>query len=497
MGRNVFISAGEGFTTLSAAKSLALERQGVCGNGWCEVGEAAAELRRAQQTWSMSTHSGVCLEDCPREPIACPATSVDAFQPTVACGGRGVCSSAMGACRCNVGYAGEDCSRCEFGFFRGDAGFCVPLPADIASATAPVTAVFDAVELSESGLPLWTIMVAVAAGLVVILVAVVVAVCLARRCDPAKGQVPTLRSTNTASNNPVAQRTTGSTRNEFHLIFAGVTPPEATLPVDAAAAAAARELHAELHPEALTNPTKTPPAHSYQPKPQHGQTASPSQREAVTVYASEDYVHRALASGGHHGPAEAYSSARRPLSPAEMPLGRRSSSPLRVTPQLDHLSIQPQTCPDLSPRRSCEGETPTRPSLAAAPVSVEDCPATPEQVDLSFSPTPSSPAAGGGLYFPAVGSRPGTADSVPDALAFALRDSMEERGIEAGELQAHHLAGHVGGHPSTEHGHHHVTASMTQDLEVVSHQLALEAGEQWEKSEAEASPAKEMKTCRF
>ena len=133
--RNVFISAGDGFTTLSAAKTLALERQGACGNGWCEIGESAADLKGggnpsrvssdSSQQWSMSSHFGVCFADCPREPLPCPVLSVDKFQPPVVCGGRGVCSAAVGACRCHQGYTGLDCGRCALGYLRSPGTCCV------------------------------------------------------------------------------------------------------------------------------------------------------------------------------------------------------------------------------------------------------------------------------------------------------------------------------------------------------------------------------------
>ena len=343
-------------------------------------------------------------------------------------------------------------------------------------------------------------LVAAGAGLAVILVAVVVAVCVARQCDPRKNRgMPTLSTTNTASNNPVAQRTTGSTRNEFHMIFAGVTPPEATLPVElpalpgpasnqgAGAAAAPRG----SYPHSQLPLTATEPKPGRYPKPG---VVSYHDGE-VTVYASRDYVHRAAADR----PLAPRTTAE--LIPPAVPRPRRSSSPLRMSPRLYHTT---DDGPGL--RRDGDGPAGAAPQhvdaadsrLAAAPVSIDDCPVnhnvlSPQQIEISTPASlPSSPSpteSPTGLHFPSICSRPGTADSVPDALAFALRDSTEGVGVESGALPAHHvLTGVDLQSPST----------VAQDhLETVSHQLGLELGVRTEAETSESSESGGLKTCRF
>ncbi|KAK9845882.1 hypothetical protein WJX81_005075 [Elliptochloris bilobata] len=85
--------------TVSVAASYA-GRTGVCGNGFCEVGE---------RTWA-GVRNGTCPADCPVPYAMCPSAS---GRP---CGGAGRCFSSLGLCDCFAGYAGEACERCSPGY---------------------------------------------------------------------------------------------------------------------------------------------------------------------------------------------------------------------------------------------------------------------------------------------------------------------------------------------------------------------------------------------
>ena len=60
--------------------------------------------------------AGGCATDCPVPYTSCPTPSGSLSM----CGGppRGICSTATGACSCNTGYSGSDCSSCAAGYTR-------------------------------------------------------------------------------------------------------------------------------------------------------------------------------------------------------------------------------------------------------------------------------------------------------------------------------------------------------------------------------------------
>lgn len=111
-----------------------VRRQGICGNGLCEVGE--------EPLLSDGTASGTfCPQDC-LEHLTCPGTKADdnshLLPPTAdnkfndeaevtllaasnswrasTCSGRGLCTAATGACDCYRGYTGTDCTACAEGY---------------------------------------------------------------------------------------------------------------------------------------------------------------------------------------------------------------------------------------------------------------------------------------------------------------------------------------------------------------------------------------------
>eukprot|EP00192_Tetraselmis_astigmatica_P001340 CAMPEP_0117696850 /NCGR_PEP_ID=MMETSP0804-20121206/28894_1 /TAXON_ID=1074897 /ORGANISM="Tetraselmis astigmatica, Strain CCMP880" /LENGTH=2321 /DNA_ID=CAMNT_0005511019 /DNA_START=558 /DNA_END=7525 /DNA_ORIENTATION=- len=126
------------------------ERRGICGNGFCEVGErlVAAGQATASEShllaiaasyeWSLDG----CHLDCPLQLLPCPVPPQPADEakedsgggPGLMCGGAGRCFHASGMCECFVGYAGDDCGQCSPGYNRAKGGFCTPSAALLADA---------------------------------------------------------------------------------------------------------------------------------------------------------------------------------------------------------------------------------------------------------------------------------------------------------------------------------------------------------------------------
>ena len=90
-------------------------RIGTCGNGVCEIGEAA---------WEWSDATAFCFEDCPwQRTLSCPTVNGSV------CNGHGICLYLSGECSCfeEQGYVGTACSQCNHGFEWTDDR-CVAVP---------------------------------------------------------------------------------------------------------------------------------------------------------------------------------------------------------------------------------------------------------------------------------------------------------------------------------------------------------------------------------
>lgn len=116
----------------------ATERQPVCGNGLCEVGEACRGV-------AVGTSAGAfacCPSDCGL-PVAACLTDGAGHQ----CSGHGTCQLSSGSCQCNTqhGYSGGDCSGCAVGwgavFVQGGPSKCVLLGAARPAATVSTSVV--------------------------------------------------------------------------------------------------------------------------------------------------------------------------------------------------------------------------------------------------------------------------------------------------------------------------------------------------------------------
>ncbi|CAD7695133.1 unnamed protein product [Ostreobium quekettii] len=102
---------GDGCTVMDI---LSVERLPVCGNGVCEVGEAAGS------SGSSSRRGFGCPEDCPfRFDYNCPTANENSLvgRQDEMCSGNGRCLYAEeGRCDCYAGYEGAACDRCSLGF---------------------------------------------------------------------------------------------------------------------------------------------------------------------------------------------------------------------------------------------------------------------------------------------------------------------------------------------------------------------------------------------
>ncbi|GBG81217.1 hypothetical protein CBR_g31889 [Chara braunii] len=97
-------------------------RQGVCGNGMCEVGERCT----ADGTSDILSEVGnrCCPSDCPYVPKACPVPT-DGPRKNQPCAGNGRCLDSTGTCDCFYGHTGRACSRCVDDWTMSPGGFCV------------------------------------------------------------------------------------------------------------------------------------------------------------------------------------------------------------------------------------------------------------------------------------------------------------------------------------------------------------------------------------
>jgi len=129
-------------------------RQGSCGNNWCEAGESGA-APAGPAAWSPSLSAAVCRQDCPTTALPCPPLFGNSGAGP--CSGHGVCAAALGLCRCDIGYAGEDCSACDVGFMEQGRS-CVRPPTGEGILIDPNSAPGSP---SSSGQAAWVVPVAV------------------------------------------------------------------------------------------------------------------------------------------------------------------------------------------------------------------------------------------------------------------------------------------------------------------------------------------------
>ena len=95
------------------------ERQGLCGNSFCEWGE--------QRFPQSDINATFCPKDCPISWNSCPKPTVGAAgNPEIMCGDRGRCLPATRACECHAGYGGLDCGECDADHVLAE-GRCVPV----------------------------------------------------------------------------------------------------------------------------------------------------------------------------------------------------------------------------------------------------------------------------------------------------------------------------------------------------------------------------------
>lgn len=111
---------GNSNSILSLAGITYVDRRGICGNGFCEVGERPIEAEAWAESYQFALN--LCPTDCPTELRACPAP----VGSDVMCGGYGRCLQASGVCDCFIGYGGDDCGDCAPGYLRTPGGQCTP-----------------------------------------------------------------------------------------------------------------------------------------------------------------------------------------------------------------------------------------------------------------------------------------------------------------------------------------------------------------------------------
>lgn len=103
-----------------------------CGNGICEPGEGLEYV-------GGSVLEGGCPEDCHQGALPCVVSG----DPLSECGGKGWCID--GVCACYVGYTGDACEVCDYGFIRGPTGDClsytysITLARTVVATPAPTT----------------------------------------------------------------------------------------------------------------------------------------------------------------------------------------------------------------------------------------------------------------------------------------------------------------------------------------------------------------------
>jgi len=158
---------------------VAVDRQSVLGNGFCEIGETVF--------LSTSSFSGIFdpgvdwtgIEDCSFMIAACPTSSnpdSSIQNPSLPCSGNGVCSFAGTAiCECYTGYGGEACDQCLQGYTFTN-GHCLPIAADPTNVVDHVYGTINEVpeeEPEEENERVFTVLLSVFSGAVVVIIIIV------------------------------------------------------------------------------------------------------------------------------------------------------------------------------------------------------------------------------------------------------------------------------------------------------------------------------------
>lgn len=92
------------FKSMQKIKLKSEEKQGVCGNGVCELGER----------YTFSKESGSCALDCGVDIQMPPYGEVHGAAKF--CSGRGKPILSSGICQCYSGYVGNSCNQCMSGY---------------------------------------------------------------------------------------------------------------------------------------------------------------------------------------------------------------------------------------------------------------------------------------------------------------------------------------------------------------------------------------------
>ena len=178
LSNGVSFDAGSSYT--SGILSLqTLGREGICGNGLCEIGEASASMLEkkggsgaTRMVWS-SRIFGDCPEDCPELPaLPCPEDTAGRT-----CGNRGICVPLVGTCECHRGFAGPDCRSCSPGFVA-EGSDCIP--EEVLERLSDLSPSLMA-RMESYNFPLWTIVATACAGLFIVMVAASIAFVLISR----------------------------------------------------------------------------------------------------------------------------------------------------------------------------------------------------------------------------------------------------------------------------------------------------------------------------
>eukprot|EP00873_Tetraselmis_striata_P025923 jgi/Tetstr1/446187/TSEL_003588.t1 len=112
-------ASGMTYQDITIVEVLDVSRRGVCDNGICEIGEMLPVAG--------SLPEDLCAQDCPGV-VSCPVGSAADLvgERYSTCTGNGACVQSSGECRCNTGYAGENCGQCANAFVAQD-GKCVAI----------------------------------------------------------------------------------------------------------------------------------------------------------------------------------------------------------------------------------------------------------------------------------------------------------------------------------------------------------------------------------